>query len=517
MPALAATFGFIDWTVLAAYFLVLAVTGAVFARRTNRDTDDYFLGGRRMPTWAVAVSVLATSLSAATFIGGPQQSYVGNLTYLSTNLGMILAALVIAVWFIPAFYRARVSTVYELLETRFGPGAKQATSAAFMVGRLFAGGARLYIVALPAALIIFGEPAPGTVTPEWQLLIAIGAMTLVGVVYTLVGGIASVIWSDVIQTGVFLAAVVGAIVLLLVRIPVGPAEITNALASSSLPDGSSKLTLLSLSFDPAQPYTLWTVLIGFTLLGIASYGTDQDLVQRMLTCKTAKGGAWSVIAAQLMGIPVVLLFLVAGLLLFVFYQQPQLMGDAVPPNAPDDSRTVFLNFILREMPAGMSGLMMAGLFAAGLSSLNSALNAMASTTISDFYAAWKPDRPARTKLVMSRVAVAAWGLLLGVFACLCVYWQRHSGQTLIDFALGVMAFAYAGLLGVYFTALFTKRGSTWSVIAALLVGFGAVAVLRSQPIAFPWQLTIAATLAFGTCLLGNTRHGASERAPSAAR
>ncbi|MEZ6242941.1 MAG: sodium:solute symporter [Phycisphaerales bacterium] len=537
MLTLAAGFAPLDWAVLALYFGVLVVTGLWFARRAQRDTDDYFLAARSMPAWAVAVSILATSLSAATFIGGPQQAYVGDLTYLSSSLGMMLAAIVIAVWFIPAFYRARVSTVYELLDTRFGPTSKRAASAMFMLGRVFASGARLFIVALPASLILFGEPHGADPIPAWQLLTAITLMTFVGIGYTLAGGISSVIWSDVLQTVVFLAAVVAAIGLLLVKIPVGVDEIARTLAdapgSLAAEAGSSgKLTAISLSTDPRSPYTLWAILIGFTLLGVGAYGTDQDLVQRMLTCRSARAGSWSVIASQIIGLPVVILFMLVGLLLFVYYQRPEVMGAAAPTSAPDDSRTIFLNFILCEMPQGMTGLMMAGLFAAGLSSLNSAINAMASTFVSDFYKHWAPSRDPRHYVLVGRAAVIAWGLLLGAFAAFCVFWQRESGKTLIDFALGVMVYAYSGLLGVYFTALFTRRGSTTSVLGALAAGFLAVLLMERTAwglvinldaprasaelnsdhvhpllfvlgLAFPWKLAIATTIATGVCLLGS--------------
>lgn len=518
----------LDWTILGLYFAGLAFTGYLFSRKGAKDTDDYFLGGRKMPTWAVAISILATSLSAATFVGGPQQAFAGDLTYLSSNIGMMLAAIIVATLFIPAFYRERVSTIYGLLETRFGPNAKRAASLAFMVGRVFASGARVFIVALPAALIIFGERigTDGAVlpTPPSQLVLAIIALTVVGIVYTLVGGISSVIWTDVIQTGVFLLAVGAAIALLLMRIPASPATIAETLANANegATGAAGKLTLIRLDTDPAVPYTLWSALIAFTLMGVASYGADQDLAQRMLTCKSAKRGSWSVISAILLSIPVVMLFMLCGLLLFLFYRRPEIMGDAAPLYDIDDSRTVFLNFILREMPAGMSGLMMAGLFAAGLSSLNSALNAMGSTFINDFYKELRPNRSAKHYVLAGRLAVAGWGVVLGGFACFCVYWQRAEGSTLIDFALGVMTFAYAGLLGVFFTALFTKRGRTWSVIAALLVGF--LAILALQPnvwvwlhglvgvarenvidIAWPWRLTIGAVLATAVCLIPSGR------------
>ncbi|MEL7472005.1 MAG: sodium/solute symporter, partial [Planctomycetota bacterium] len=420
----------LDWLVLGLYFVGLAATGYLFSRRGAKNTDDYFLGGRSMPTWAVAISVLATSLSAATFVGGPQQAFAGDLTYLSSNIGMLIAAIIVATLFVPAFYRHNVSTIYALLETRFGPGAQRAASAMFMLGRVFASGARIYIVALPAALILFGD-APGHTVPSEQLVLAIAALTVVGIAYTLVGGVSAVIWTDVVQTGVFLLAVGGAIALLLYRIPIGPTEIADTLAAANegTTGAAGKLTLLRLDADPAVPYTLWTAIFAFTLMGIASYGADQDLAQRLLTCKSAAKGSWSIISAILLSIPVVMLFMLCGLLLWIFYRQPQVMGDAAPAYAIDDSRTVFLNFILREMPAGMSGLMMAGLFAAGLSSLNSALNAMGSTFINDFYKPLRPGRAPKHYVIAGRVSVAAWGVVLGGFACFCVFWQRAEGTT----------------------------------------------------------------------------------------
>lgn len=519
-----ATFAPLDWAVLGGYCLVLLGSGVILSRREQRTTEDYFLGGRRMPAWAVAVSILATGLSAATFVGAPESSYKGNLTYLSTNIGMVIAAVVLATTFLPVFYRHRVATIYELLETRFGRPARSASSAMFMVGRVFASGARIFIIGIPAALILFGEPATGPI-PASQIVLAIGLLVVVGIGYTLVGGITSVIWADVIQAVVFLGAVIGAIVLLVNRIPAPVDEIASHLASAG------KLEVFDLSTSLETTFTLWASVIGFTLLGIASYGVDQDLVQRMLTCKSAKRGSMSIITANLMAIPIVAGFLLVGVLLFVFYKVPGLMGDAGPAGAPSDDRTVFLSFILSEMPAGLKGLMLAGLFAAGLSSLNSALNAMSSTFINDFYLRWKPDRTQAHYVRVGRRAVVVWGTVLGVFASGCVFWQRAGGQTLIDFALGVMAFAYAGLLGVFFTALYTKRGNSASVIAALVVGFVVVLVLTPSvwawgsalvlpvvmssgaiedsgliglDLAFPWRLTMGAGLAMLVCMAGST-------------
>jgi len=519
--------GKLDWGVIALYLLVLIGTGFVINRRKQATTDDYFRGSGRIPAWAAAVSLVATSMSAASFIGVPQQGYAGDLTYLSTSLGMVIAALIIAVVFIPAFYRSRVQTIYQYLGDRMGEGAGRAASAAFLVGRVFASGARVYIGALPASLILFGDLAPA------HIVVAIGILGVVGVGYTLVGGIASVIWSDVIQMGILIGACIAAIVVIVSRIDAPIGEVISALSAGGV-GGGSKLTLFDFSADPAAPFTLPAVIIGFTLLGIGSYGTDQDLAQRLLTCKDAKASARSIILGILLGIPSVLLFLIVGLLLFVFYQRPDLISGEVAA-APEDTRRVFLSFIIDQMPPGLSGLMMAGLFAAGLSSLNSAINAMSSTFINDFYREARPGASEETLVFMGRAAVVVWGVVLSGFGCACIWIdgaQRaaDSQSTLLTFALTIMTYAYSGLIGVFFTALLTKRGNSVSAAAALVLGFALVASMQPMfwglvvdlnairegdgpsvllwvlDLAFVWKLCIASTLCFGVCLLGSRQH-----------
>lgn len=528
MPDASSTPGFApaDWLIFGGYFLLLLLSGWWFGRREQQGTSDYFLAKRQMPVWAVAISVVATATSAATFIGAPEEAYRGTLAYLSTNIGGLIAVAVVAIFFIPAYYRANVTTVYELLEHRFGPKAKLAASWTFLIGRVLASGARLYIAAIPASLILFRTVSTDT------LLIAIAVLSVVAVLYTIAGGIRSIIWTDAIQTIVFVGAAATALVLLLRSIPLSLPEIWSVLASARAGD-VPKLTAVPLGlsfdrpgwgFDPSQTYSLLTAVTGFALLLIASYGTDHDLTQRMLTCRSAARGSASAVLAIVINLPIVALFMSIGLLLYIYYQRPDVMGPAAPTAAPPPGREVFLAFILGQMPAGLSGLMMAGLFAAGLGSMNSALNAMAAALVNDWYKPRTPGRDERHYVRMGRLAVAMWGLVLGLFACLCVFWQKNSGQTLIQFALNVMTFAYAGLLGVYFTAIFTRRGSSASAVASLLVGMLVVGAMQPAvwktwagvvplhtrfggtlgdvPIAFPWVLVIASATAFAVCVAG---------------
>lgn len=528
-------FSTLDWLVLGGYFAGLAALGIALSRKQS-GTEEYFLGGRRMPAWAVALSVVATAISAATFIGAPAQSYGGDLTYLSATIGQFLAILVVAFFFIPVYYRERTATVYQLIGTRYGDGAKQACSWMFMVGRVFANGARLFMAALAGSRLVFGDTSPG------HLILGVALITVVGIAYTLVGGIRAIIWTEVVQTVVLVGAAVAAIALLAGRIPVSTSQIIQTLASAKTAAGSPKTLVLDsgihpgtsgLGIDFARPYTLLTAVLCWTVFNLAAYGTDHDLAQRMLTCRSAAKGSQSAIGAIVIGLPITALFMIVGLLLYIFYDRRDVMGGAWPGPRPGEGRDVFLEFIITQTPRGLAGLMMAGLFAAALSSLSSALNAMAATFVNDVYKRARPDRDERQYLLAGRVSMAGWGLILGTFGCLCIYWQQYNAkvgdQTLIDFALGVMNFAYSGLAAVFCTAIFTRRGNGASAIAALATGF--IVVLLFQPavyhawaqhltwtryapegtgptslatvkIAGPWHLLIAFILATSVCALG---------------
>ena len=516
-----ATFHSLDWFVLGAYFALLAGTGVYFSRKERQRTSlDYFLAGHRMPVWAVTFSILATTQSAATFIGVPAASYRGSLTYLSISIGPIIAACVVAWIFVPAYFRAGVVTPYELLERRFGPASRKATSLAFLVGRVMASGARTYIGALPVSLAIFGD----TTVPH--LVTSVCVVMLVGTLYTLWGGVGSVIWTDVIQVTVYVGAGVGALLVLLHRIPLPVGEIFDLLRHTPQNiehglAGGSKLRVLDVGvpFDPAASQTLWTALSGFMLLNLAVFATDQDIVQKCLTCTTSRQGALSALTGTLVGIPVVVLFLLVGSLLYVYYQCPGVMG-AGAPEPPADPSDVFQKFILTDMPPGLSGLMIAGVLAIGPAGINATLNGMASTLINDLYRPMRPDKSERHYLGAGRIGVFFCGVLLTGFAAACVYWKHaRPDQPLIDFALNVMSYAYAGLLGVFLTALLTRRGNSASVIAGLGAGFLTViactpeVMVRWLPaatstvelplpritLAYPWQLVIGTLVATMVC------------------
>jgi SSS family transporter len=515
-PLILAAFAAVDWLIIVAYLALMLGIGA-WASRGQADEHSYFLGSRKMPTWAVALSVLATSLSAATYIGVPQLGFTGDLTYLMLNLGGLLAVVIVATVFIPPLYRAGTVTIYGYLGRRFGPGAMVAASVVFLFGRLLASGARLFMAGIAFSLILFDQ------TTTAYVIAAIVLFGVIGTAYTCMGGIKAVIWTDTMQIVMVIGAALLCIYVLMDRLPMSAGEVLEALRNAGADGKTDKLAWYDAGFDERGSYdwgASFTIITAFavTFANVGAFGTDQDLVQRMMTTRSAWRASLSVIAAQLLGMPVVLLFLIIGLLLSLYFATPGAMPAYATATGVDDTRGIYPQFLVHHLPAGLSGLTMAGLFAAAMSSLDSAINAMASTAVADLR---NPRRRSddgtgsRHQLSASRWMVVGMGALLTVFAVGAAIAQRAGGQTLIDFALGVMSFAYAGLLGVFLTALLTRRGNTASVIVALIVGALIVALLQpwalgpitealvGEPfrLAWPFWMPIASTVALLVCLI----------------
>jgi SSS family solute:Na+ symporter len=512
-------FSTIDWLIFGGYGLLLIISGWLYNRQAST-SKDYFLAGKSMPMWVVAISVLATSQSAATFLGGPDQGYRGDLTYLATNIAGFIAAFFVATFLLPKFYKFKVFTVYELLAQRFGEQAKYQAGTVYLVGRLFASGARLYMAAIAIAMILFGNIEASSV------VISIALIATIGLLYTVYGGIRTIIYSDVIQCIVYISAAILVLGYLLYSIPADFSTIINALQVPA--DGSqSKLTLLdfSLDFSPSGVFGFWSVITGFVLLNIAAFGMDQDVTQRMLTCKDAKEATKALTSSILMGIPVVLIFVVIGMLLYIYYQRPDLMsqsianGDVPTPEFVGQTVTIFMYYVLTDLPNGIKAVVTIGIIAAALSTLNSGLNSMSSVAVQDIYrgiSLKKGKTLSEAHMVKAgRISMIIVAIALSIMAALCFYWQQHSDMPLLAFALSVMIFSYSGLLGVYFTALFSSRGSPLSILAALIIGFLIPVLMQPYIMAlylpteyqfslgFSWQLVIATFVATAVCLLGN--------------
>lgn len=528
-PTLAA-FGPVDWVVLGAYLATMLGIGLAAAWRESRqksNTAEFFLGGRSMPTWALAISIVGSSLSAATFIGAPDYSYGGNLSYLILNVGGLIAVFIVGFVFVPRLYNAGTVTIYGYLAQRFGEPARMGVSAAFLLGRMLASGSRLMMVALPLCMMVYGVENADAISKR-QMVVAILAVGFVGTFYTVFGGIRTVIWVDVIQFVLVVGAAALTIALLLHKIPLDAPQIVRVLSDpSNTADGSSKLKLVDLSTDPRKPFTLWAALTGALLLNVAAFGVDHDLAQRFLVAKSPSRGALSVIASQFVSVGVVFVFLLIGVLLFIFYKRPDVMGAAAPGYAPAPNMASYQQFMLRELPPVVSGLAITGLFAVAQGSMDSAINAMASSAVADLYLPIRRRRgrpvDADAPVDAPKWAVALMGAAMTLFAIGCAYAYDPKDRGFLDFALGVMTFAFSGMLGVFFTALLTRRGNSASVILSLVTGAAAVALMRDAPfrwvtgrvlgtahtLAFTWALPVATALAFLVCVAGRPSRAAA--------
>lgn len=481
-------FSTLDWLVFGSYFLLLGVSSFLLSRVQISSSREYFLSPTALPMFAVALSVLATSQSAATFLGVPELSYGGDFTFIGFYFSALLATVFIAYVLLPKYYAIQAVTVYELLDKRYGTSAKKQAGVMFLVGRVLASGARLYIGALAVSMILFSDIAFVHVAFSIFILMA-GALA-----YAYFGGIRSIILSDVIQAVIYIGAGIAVVVYL--SISLQDVDIFKTL------NEHNKLNFIDTSLD--GNFSVFALLGGWLLLNIAAFGLDQDMTQKVLACKDKNEAAKSLILSILITIPVVLLFLSIGALLYLFYMQ-----SGVQQNFEGEKITVFMVYILQEMPDGLRGLVTVGAIATSLSSASSVLGAMASVAVEDLYRPWKQKHgkvDEKHFLKASRVAVLFFALLLSAMAMVSYFWQRYSDLSLINFALGVMSFAYTGLLGVYFAAIFTSRGNRTTVLIALIGGF--VTVLALQPytfgitIGFAWQMLIGTAVSFFIMLLG---------------
>ncbi len=506
----------IDWFIIALYVATVVGGGVALSRQPANSMRDYFLGGNRMSVWLVTISVIATTQSAATFLGGPDYGFRGDYTYLASSLSGILAALVATRFLIGRFYELQVTTVYELLAVRYGEAAKRAAAAMYLVGRVLASGARVYIAATAVAMMLFFNIEPRSV------ILAIGAITVFSLGLTLVGGVRSVIWSDFGQFIVYFGAALIALFSIWSQLSLSPGEVIEALRET--PDGTNKLILFDFSIDFSEPFTVWAILTGVFLLNLGNFGLDQDTTQRLLTCRDARAGGRAMIASSLVAIPIVFVFVTIGQLLHLLYERPELLSSAgggeLTPEFNGESITVFMAYILTEMPPGARGLATAGIVAAAISTMTSSLSAMSSVLIGDFYRPWKETVGAagpQHYVFAGRLGIFLFAALLAGMAVLCFYWQRYTDMALLEFALAVMSFAYAGLIGVFFTAVFTRRGSSRSVAAALVVGFLAILAQQSyvvdsfglptqwKSLAFPWQLLVGVGFSIIVCMAAAER------------
>jgi SSS family transporter len=457
-----------DLLVLVAYLAAITAWGAWLGRGQVGGTD-YFLGSRSLPWGAVMLSVVATETSTLTFLSVPGVAYAGSLVFLQLTVGYLTGRIVVATLLLPKYYAGALTTAYELLEARFGLGARRFTSAIFMVTRLLADSVRLFATAIPLALIT-GWPYPVSIA-------VIGVLT---VVYTYFGGIKAVVWVDAVQMGLYLFGAVVAIVAVQFLVPDG----WGLVLERAVAEG--KTTVLDFSLDRSVPYTFFAGLFGGAALTMASHGTDQLIVQRLLTCTDQRAAQKALVGSGVVVILQFLLFLMVGLGLWAFYGG----------RAFDSTDEIFATFIVEQLPPGLTGLLIAGVFAAAMSSLSSSINSLASATAYDYWAPMVGARDDDVRILRAgRGFTLLWAALLIGGAVLFI--PLSQGTSAVEVALGIASLVYGGLLGAFALGVFTSRPGQRSAIVGIAVGIGTVTLLRDQ-MAWPWYVLVGSTVTFVT-------------------
>lgn len=476
----------IDSLVLIGYFAIIIFIGLYMGRR-ERNLEDFALGGRRIPWWAVLASIIAAETSAGTFFGTPGEGYaLRNFTYIQLAFGTIIARILVSYIFIRPYYEYKVFSIYEYLTARFGVGTKNAASAVFMFTRVLASGARLYVAAIALALAY--EMIRGVRPGQRETLLIYVAATVVIVIltaiYTTLGGIKAVIWTDLIQASIMIGSALVALGLLYWAIPGGWKEIVQRHGGFQFND------FIVTGLNPAKhgwdkikgmfelEYTIFAGLIGSTFITMSTHGTDQDMVQRMLTAPDVRRSRRSLILSGLADIPIALTFLSIGLLLWTYYQSHS------DPSLPQSPNETFCHFILYQMPVGLRGLLIAGIFATAMGSLSTALNALATSFTRDWYETYiNPHATGDQSLrAVRRATIGFAGLMILVASTTSYFVIVLPNVRIIPIVLGIYGYTYGSVLGVFLAGMLTKtRGNNLGNVIAMVVGFFVVTILSGLP------------------------------------
>lgn len=458
----------IDLAVIIAYLAGVTWFGARF-RKSQHSLKDYFLGGQTAPWWAIALSIVSAETSTLTIIGTPPLAYGGSFVFLQVVFGYLAARVVISAIFLPQYFKGQMFTAYALMERRFGTRTRKVTSAIFMITRSLAEGVRVFAISIVISIIL------GTSGPASILVII--ALTLF---YTFEGGMTAVIWTDVIQMGMYVLGAAVSFFILLGKIPGG---LPHALAIAA-PAG--KLHVLDFHWSWTNPYTFWAGVIGGCFLTTASHGTDQLVVQRLLSARSESQSRLALLSSWIVIFVQFTLFLTIGMLLWV-YQGGRAFGK-------DELDRLYPTFIWQSLPVGVAGLAMAAIIAAAMANLSAALNSLASATVADFYqpltrARYSPEHYLR----VSRFSTIFWGAVLASIAMIAGQWGSvlESGLSIASVTLGI-------LLGVFLLGVLTKKPGENAAIAGVIAGAVVMLFVKfATKIPFTWWVLIGSGVTFG--------------------
>jgi SSS family transporter len=451
----------LDYIIIAVYLLAVALIG-IFSGGSQKSVKDYFLGAKEIPWWAACFSIVAAETSALTFISIPGLAYLTNLNFLQVAFGFLIGRFFVALLFLPAYFKGELETAYKYLETRFGRTTRSFASFVFLLTRLAADGVRLFATAIPIYLMLQINPVA-----------AIILVAFISLIYTYTGGIKGVIWVDALQMFIYIGGAIAAGVFLLNLLPDGW---SSALSSAS---AESKLSIfntgfkLGLSEFLSEPYTLFAGIIGGTFLSMASHGTDQLIVQRLLATKNLKNAKKAVIASGIIIVLQFSFFLIVGILLYAYYGSMDVRSDEIFPK-----------FIIEVLPAGLSGIIIAGLLAAAMSTIAGSMSSLSSSAMMDIFIPYfGRNVNEKKKLIISRILTVVFAILLILFALIFI----RSSQAVVEVALSIASFTYGGLLGAFLLGFLNRRVKEREAIIAFAAGIAVLILIISlELVAWTW-------------------------------
>jgi SSS family transporter len=457
----------LDLAIIAVYLIGITLFGLRFRKR-QRTLRDYFLAGRDIPWWAIALSIVAAETSTLTIISIPGLAYDTNLTFLQVVMGYVAGRFIIAFVLLPHYFKGDLYTAYQLIETRFGPHLRSLTSGLFLLTRAAAEGVRVYAVSIVVSIALgTGEIA------------SIAIITVLTLIYTFEGGLAAVIWTDVIQTFIYVGGTLLGIVTIIHYVPGGWAHIHQVAVAAN------KFRVFDFTPTFWKPYTFWAGLIGGAFLTTASHGTDQLIVQRLLAARSLRQSKTALLSSGAAILFQFGLFLLLGVMLFAYYM--------LPSSHFGRADRIYPTFIVSQMPHGISGLLIAAILAAAMSNLSAALNSLSSSTIVDFLLRLRPQTDERKRIRLSRISTLLWAIVLFTLAVLCL----HRVSRVVEVGLQIASVAYGALLGVFLLGVLTRRANQLGAMVGMLCGFATELYLwRRTTVPFTWWVMIGTLVTF---------------------
>jgi solute:Na+ symporter, SSS family len=455
-----------DLVIVAVYLVGITLFGLRFRKR-QRSLKDYFLADRNIPWWAIALSIVAAETSTLTIISIPGLAYDTNLQFLQVVLGYLVGRVIISFVLLPHYFKGDLYTAYELIERRFGRSLRSLTAGLFLLTRAAAEGVRVYAVSIVVRIALgTGEIA------------SIALITVLTLIYTFEGGLAAVIWTDVVQTVIYVGGTLVGVVTILHLVPGGWPAIHD------IAQQSAKLRIFDFSPDFWRTYTFWAGLIGGAFLTTASHGTDQLIVQRLLAARNQKQSVAALLSSGVAILFQFALFLMVGVMLFAYYR--------IPSSAFGKADFIYPTFIVTRMPHGISGLLIAAILAAAMSNLSAALNSLSSSSVIDFYLRRRPQTDERKRVQLSRWATLAWALVLFVLAVLSL----HKVSRVVEVGLSIASVAYGALLGVFLLVL-TRRANQKGAMVGMACGFALeLYVWLGTRVPWTWYVAIGTLATF---------------------